>query len=92
LLETLVLAQAKLLDRLNANPNPDAITLSDAPLVAQLRDVRDASPQRLRNVSEADRARVFEVQGTRWSLRKILRCGILAARMTAEALAGVASV
>lgn len=91
LLETLVLAQAKLLDKLNANPDPDAIRLSDAPLLTQLREARDVSLRRLRSVSEADRRRIFEVQGTRWSLRKILRCGILAARMTAEGLASVVS-
>src|SRR6185312_1735211 len=53
LLETLVLAQAKLLDRLNVNPDPDAIRLSDTPLLAQLRDARDLSLRRLRTVSEA---------------------------------------
>ena len=91
LLETLVLAQAKLLARLNANPDPDSIQLSDAPLLAQLREVREVSLRRLSNVSEADRGRIFDVQGNRWSLRKILRCGILAARMIAEPLAAAAS-
>ena len=91
LLQTLVLAQARLLVMLNANPDPDGVTLSDAPLLAQLREVRDVSLRRLRNVSEADRGRIFEVRGDRWSLRKILRCGILAARMIAEPLTSVAS-
>lgn len=86
LLEQLVLAQARLLAMLNVNPDPDAVGLSDAPLIEQLREVHDVSLRRLRNVSAADRGRIFEVQGNRWSLRKILRCGILAARMIAEPL------
>ena len=73
---------------LNAQPDPTAaITLPDAPPLEQLREVKDVSLRRLRNVPENDRGRIVEVLGTRWSLRKVLRCGILSARMYAEPLA-----
>lgn len=80
-------AQARYLVMLNAQPNPDAVMLKAAPPFEQLHEVKDVSLRRLRNVSEQDRQRLFEVQGERWSLRKILRCGILSARMYAEPLA-----
>ena len=54
---------------------------------SRLREVKDVSLRRLRNVSENERGRIIEVLGMRWSLRKILRCGILSARMYAEPLA-----
>lgn len=85
-------AQARYLVLLNAQPDPyAAITLPDAPPLAQLREVKNVSLQRLRNVPEKDRDRVFEVMNARWSLRKILRCGILSARMYAEPLAAAVS-
>lgn len=88
LLRQAATAQAGYLVMLNAQPDPYAeVTLPDAPPLEQLREVKDVSLRRLRNVSENDRGRVFEVLGMRWSLRKILRCGILSARMYAEPLA-----
>jgi len=81
-------AQARYLVMLNAQPNPTAaIMLPDAPPLEQLREVKKVSLRRLRNVPENDRGRIAEVLGMRWSLRKILRCGILSARMYAEPLA-----
>lgn len=82
--------QARYLVMLNVPPDPHAVTLSDAPPLGQLREVRDVSLRRLRNTSDQDRQRIIEVQGERWSLRKILRCGILSARMYAESLAAAA--
>ncbi|HEY7342998.1 MAG TPA: hypothetical protein VH591_19145, partial [Ktedonobacterales bacterium] len=90
LLHQAATAQAGYLIILNARPDPDptaAITLPDAPPLEQLREVKEVSLRRLRNVSDNDRGRIVEVLGTRWSLRKILRCGILSARMYAEPLA-----
>ena len=55
--------------------------------INQVQRRRRNSLRRLRNVSEDDRRRIVEVLGARWSLRKILRCGILSARMYAEPLA-----
>lgn len=94
LLRQAATAQAGYLILLNAQPaDPTAaITLPDAPPLEQLREVRAVSLRRLRNVSEQDRDRVFEILGQRWSLRKILRCGILSARMYAEPLAAAASL
>lgn len=83
--------QARYLTMLNAQPNPTAVTLPDIPPIEQLREVKDVSLRRLRNVSENDQRRIFEVLGERWSLRKILRCGILSARMHADLLAPAAS-
>jgi hypothetical protein len=81
-------AQARYLVMLNAQPNPTAaIMLPDAPPLEQLREVKKVSLRRLRTVPENDRGRIAEVLGMRWSLRKILRCGILSARMYAEPLA-----
>ena len=79
--------QARSLVMLNAHPDPDAVILPDAPPLEQLREVREVSLRRLRNTSDQDRQRVIKAQGERWSLRKILRCGILSARMYAEPLA-----
>lgn len=80
--------QARYLVMLNARPDPTAvIALTDAPPLEQLREVKDVSLRRLSNTSEDDRKRVIEALGERWSLRKILRCGILSARMYAEPLA-----
>jgi hypothetical protein len=80
-------AQARYLVILNAQPDPTAaITLPDAPPLEQLREVKEVSLRRLRNVSETERGRIAEVLGMRWSLRKILRCGILSARLYAEPL------
>lgn len=84
-------AQARYLVMLNAQPDPTTVKLPDTPPLEQLREVREVSLRRLRNVSEQDRSRVFETLGERWSLRKILRCGILSARMYAEPLAGATS-
>ncbi|HEX5441360.1 MAG TPA: hypothetical protein VFW76_10775 [Ktedonobacterales bacterium] len=91
LLHQAATAQAGYLVILNAQPDPYAeITLPDAPPLEQLREVKEVSLRRLRNVPENDRGRIVEVLGMRWSLRKILRCGILSARMYAEPLAAVA--
>ena len=80
--------QASYLAMLNAQPDPyAAITLPDGTPLEQLREVKEVSLRRLRNVPENDRRRITEVLGARWSLRKILRCGILSARMYAEPLA-----
>ena len=80
--------QARYLVMLHAQPDPTAaIVLPDVPPLEQLREVKDVSLRRLRNVPENDRGRIAEVLGMRWSLRKILRCGILSARMYAEPLA-----
>ena len=80
--------QARYLAMLNAQPDPyAAITLPDGAPLEQLREVKEVSLRRLRNVPENDRGRITEVLGARWSLRKILRCGILSARMYAEPLA-----
>jgi len=88
LLQQAATAQMGYLITLNAQPDPTAaITLPDAPPLEQLREVKDVSLRRLRNVSENDRGRIVEVLGARWSLRKVLRCGILSARMYAEPLA-----
>lgn len=87
LLRRAATAQARYLAMLTAQPDPTAVTLPDAPPVEQLREVRAVSLRRLRNVSENDRRRLFEVAGQRWSLRKILRCGILSAHIYAESLA-----
>ena len=88
LLHQTATAQAGYLVILNARPDPAAaIMLPDAPPLEQLREVKDVSLRRLRNVSENERGRIIEVLGMRWSLRKILRCGILSARMYAEPLA-----
>jgi hypothetical protein len=88
LLQQAATAQAGYLIILNAQPDPyTEITLPDAPPLEQLREVKGVSLRRLRNVSEDDRRRIVEVLGARWSLRKILRCGILSARMYAEPLA-----
>lgn len=84
-------AQARYLVLLNAQPDLSAVKLKDAPPLEQVREVRDVSLRRLRTTSDEDRRRVFEIQGQRWSLRKILRCGILSARMYAEPLAADAS-
>ena len=93
LLRQAATAQAGYLILLNAQPNPTAaITLPDVAPLEQLREVRAVSLRRLRNVSEQDRGRIFEILGQRWSLRKILRCGILSARMYAEPLAAAASL
>jgi predicted RNase H-like HicB family nuclease len=81
--------QARYLVMLNARPDPRVVTLPDAPPLGQLREVRQVSLRRLRNTTEQDRQRIIEVQGERWSLRKILRCGILSARIYAEPLAAV---
>ncbi|HEU5348243.1 MAG TPA: hypothetical protein VFU63_06490, partial [Ktedonobacterales bacterium] len=83
--------QARYLTMLNAQPNPTAVALPDVPPLAQLREVKEVSLRRLRNTSDQDRARVVDVLGERWSLRKILRCGILSARMHTEPLATTAS-
>jgi hypothetical protein len=86
--------QARYLLMLSAQPNqpdPTAMKLPDTSPLEQLREVREVSLRRLRNVSEQDRGRVFEVMGERWSLRKILRCGILSARMYADALTDAAT-
>lgn len=80
-------AQARYLVMLNAQPDPAAVALADEPPIEQLREVKEVSLRRLRNVSKDDQQRIFEVLGERWSLRKILRCGILSARMHAELLA-----
>lgn len=88
LLHQAATAQAGYLVMLNAQPDPHAaIVLPDAPPLEQLREVKEVSLRRLRNVPENDRRRIAEVLGMRWSLRKILRCGILSARMYAEPLA-----
>jgi hypothetical protein len=80
--------QASYLAMLNAQPDPyAAITLPDGTPLEQLREVKEVSLRRLRNVPKNDRGRITEVLGARWSLRKILRCGILSARMYAEPLA-----
>jgi hypothetical protein len=83
-------AQARYLVMLNAQPDPNAVALPDVPPLEQLHEVKDVSLRRLRNVPVNDRGRMTEVLGSRWSLRKILRCGILSARMYAEPLAAVA--
>lgn len=92
LLRQAATAQAGYLVILNAQPDPTAaITLPDAPPLEQLREVKEVSLRRLRNVPENNWDRVIEVMGQRWSLRKILRCGILSARMYAETLAAAVS-
>lgn len=96
LLRQVVTVQARYLVMLTAQPNqpdqpdPTTMNLPDTPPLEQLRELREVGLRRLRNVSEQDRVRVFEVMGERWSLRKILRCGILSARMYADALADAA--
>lgn len=83
--------QARYLTMLNAQPDPTTVKLPDIPSIEQLREVKEVSLRRLRNVSENDQQRIIEVMGERWSLRKILRCGILSARMHADLLAPAAS-
>jgi hypothetical protein len=88
LLQQAAEAQARYLVMLNAQPDSTAaVVLPDAPPLEQLREVKDVSLLRLRNVPESARGRIVEVQGMRWSLRKILRCGILSAHMYAKPLA-----
>ena len=88
LLQQAATAQAGYLVILNTQPDPTAaIALPDVTPLEQLREVKDVALRRLRNVSESDYGRSVEVLGARWSLRKILRCGILSARMYAESLA-----
>jgi hypothetical protein len=85
-------SQARYLVMLNDQPDPTAaVALADGTPLEQLREVKEVSLRRLRNVPENDRGRITEVLGVRWSLRKILRCGILSARMYAESLAAAVS-
>ncbi len=81
-------SQTRYLIMLDAQPDPTAaVALADAPPLEQLREVKVVSLRRLSNTSDDDRGRIIEVLGERWSLHKILRCGILSARMSAESLA-----
>ncbi len=82
-------SQARYLVMLNDQPDPTAaVALADAPPLEQLREVKDVSLRRLRNTSDDERGRIIEVLGERWSLHKILRCGILSARMCSRVVGG----
>lgn len=80
------LAQARYLSYLNAAPDPAAIQLPrDAPLTL-LGQVREVALRRLVTTSDEERARVWDWQGERWSLRKVLRCSVLSARLQTDRL------
>lgn len=77
-----------LLSRLDGQPpSVSREELTRAP-AEQLRQIARASVARLRRVSDEERQRVYERDGERWSLRKVLRCGVLNARGALTALEG----
>lgn len=86
-LDPLLRQQLWLISRLEASPapaNPEA--LPGGPR-ERLRTVGQASVARLRGASEAERGRILEHEGERWSLAKVLRRSILLVRMQSDALA-----
>jgi predicted RNase H-like HicB family nuclease len=72
--------------RLDAQPVVPAVTQLPGTPADHLRQVSQASLARLRGATDEERARVWEHEGERWSLRKLLRRGVLLAREQAEAL------
>jgi predicted RNase H-like HicB family nuclease len=77
-----------LLSRLDGHP-PAVSTeeLTNAP-AEQLRQIARAGVARLRRASDEERQSVYERDGERWSLRKVLRCAVLNARGALTALEG----
>lgn len=85
-LDAVAQAQLWLTARLDARPMVPSIAQLPGTPADHLRQVWQASHARLRAATDEERARVWEHEGERWSLRKVLRRGVLLAREQAEAL------
>lgn len=70
--------------RLDDPPIPPPMELGPGDPAAQLLQVASASAARLRAASKEQRATFHDLQGERWSLRKILRRGVEHAREHTE--------
>lgn len=80
LLDAIAQAQLWLTARLDAQPMVPPIAQFPGTPADHLRQVWRASLARLRAATDEERARVWEHEGERWSLRKLLRRGVLLAR------------
>jgi len=80
LLDAVAQEQLWLTTRLDAHPVVTAITHLPGTPADHLRQVWQASLARLRAATDEERARVWEHEGERWSLRKVLRRSVLLAR------------
>lgn len=83
MLDAVAQAQLWLTARLDARPVVPAVTQLPGTPPDHLRQVWQASLARLRGATDEERARVWDHEGERWSLRKVLRRGVLLARMRA---------
>lgn len=88
MLDAVAQAQLWLTTRLDARPVVPPVTQLPGAPADHLRQVWQASLARLRAATDEERERVWEHEGERWSLRKVLRRGVLLAREQAEALRG----
>jgi predicted RNase H-like HicB family nuclease len=80
MLDAVAQEQLRLTTRLDARPVVPAITHLPGTPADHLRQVWQASLARLRGATDEERARVWEHEGERWSLRKVLRRSVLLAR------------
>lgn len=88
LLDVVAQEQLWLTTRLDARPVVPPVTQLPGTPADHLRQVWQASLARLRAATEEERERVWEHEGERWSLRKVLRRSVLLARERTEALRG----
>ncbi|HST88378.1 MAG TPA: hypothetical protein VLJ14_08375 [Ktedonobacterales bacterium] len=86
LLDAVAQAQLWLTARMDARPLVPPIAQLPGTPADHLRQIWQASLARLRAATDEERARVWEHEGERWSLRKVLRRSVLLAREQAEAL------
>jgi hypothetical protein len=75
--------------RLDAPPIPPPMELGPGDPAAQLLQVASASAARLRAANSEQRATFHDLQGERWSLRKILRRGVEHAREHTEQIRAI---
>ncbi|MFI5271859.1 MAG: hypothetical protein ACHQ4H_02345 [Ktedonobacterales bacterium] len=90
LLETLLRSQLWLIARLDARPAPVRLEALPGGVGERLRMVGQASVARLRSANDDEREHMYEHDGERWSLRKVLRRSVLLAHDTLAAIEGVA--
>lgn len=87
-LDPLLRVQLWLISRLETSPAPVTPDALPGGPRERLRMVGQASVARLRGANEDERGRILEHEGERWSLAKVLRCGIVLVHMQIDALAG----
>ena len=78
--------QLWLLSRIEPQPRVPQLAQLPGTSLDKLRQVWQASLHRLRNTQDAERERILEHGGERWSLRMVLGCSVLLVRMHTDTL------